>query len=316
MSKYEHYCLFGEPWWLDIVAGPENWDDVRIEFQGSLIARIPYVKRKIKGMNVLGMPPLTQCLGPYFSPAKSNYAKMLGKQKNFVEELLSKLPNYQIFRQNFHHEVTNILPWYWNGFQQTTLFTYVIEDLSNEETIWKGMLSNIRSDIRKAKNRFNLEISTQLGAEVLINLCKKTFSRQNKYNVKSNLIRKIYEACEKRGSGKGYFAIDPKGRVHAGVFVVWDERATYYLLGGGDPDLRNSGAHSLILWEAIKNATKVSKSFDFEGSMVESIERYFRAFGAKQMPYSKICKVKNRWLKSGILLKDAIKSATKFGNIE
>jgi hypothetical protein len=120
------------------------------------------------------------------------------------------------------------------------------------------------------------------------------------------VVRRIYEACEKQGSGQAFFAVDRQDRVHAALYLVWDGRAAYYLLGGGDPKLRNSGAHSLIMWEAIKHAATVSKTFDFEGSMVEPVERFFRAFGARQKPYHQITRINSRWLKAGWLMKDVI----------
>jgi hypothetical protein len=39
------------------------------------------------------------------------------------------------------------------------------------------------------------------------------------------------------------------------------------------------------MWEAIKFASTVTESFDFEGSMIEPVERFFRAFGARQTSY-------------------------------
>lgn len=64
-----------------------------------------------------------------------------------------------------------------------------------------------------------------------------------------------------------------------------DQHTVYYLLGGGDPELRTSGATSLLMWEGIRWASEQGKQFDFEGSMVEPIERFFRSFGARQIPY-------------------------------
>jgi len=69
-------------------------------------------------------------------------------------------------------------------------------------------------------------------------------------------------------------------------------------MGGGAPDLRNSGATSLCMWEAIQFAATVTKSFDFEGSMLETVERFFRAFGAKQTPYFAISKINSKLLKT------------------
>ena len=96
--------------------------------------------------------------------------------------------------------------------------------------------------------------------------------------------------------------------MHAALYLVWDERAAYYLLGGGDPELRNSGAHSLIMWEAIKHAATVSKTFDFEGSMVEPVERFFRAFGGRQVPYHRVTSINSRFLKAGMFLGKSIRT--------
>jgi hypothetical protein len=46
-----------------------------------------------------------------------------------------------------------------------------------------------------------------------------------------------------------------------------------------------AGANTLLYWEAIRLASQVSRAFDFEGSMVEPIEHYFRGFGGRQTPY-------------------------------
>jgi hypothetical protein len=85
--------------------------------------------------------------------------------------------------------------------------------------------------------------------------------------------------------------------LHAGIYVVWDEQSAYYLMGGGDPELRSSGATSLCMWEAIKFVSTKTKSFDFEGSMIERVERFFRAFGAIQTPYFSITKTDSRVFK-------------------
>jgi lipid II:glycine glycyltransferase (peptidoglycan interpeptide bridge formation enzyme) len=308
---YEHNSLFGESWWLDAVCGPGGWDEVRIESGGRLQARLPFVMRRKFGFKAISTPPLTQHLGPWFALTNSKYATDLARQKDLTEELIAKLPKHHIFRQNFHHAVTNWLPWYWKGYEQTTRYTYVLDDLKDEQALWDDLQSNIRREIRKALNRFGLEVVNDLGPDVLLNVCQKTFARQNRHGLQEKVVHRIYNACEKQSSGKAFFAVDDKQQVHAALYLVWDERAAYYLLGGGDPKLRNSGAHSLLMWEAIKFASTVSKSFDFEGSMVEPIERFFRAFGARQAPYHQVTRINNRWLKAGWLMKEGVKAVVK-----
>jgi hypothetical protein len=104
-------------------------------------------------------------------------------------------------------------------------------------------------------------------------------------------------SCKANNSRKIFYARDDQGTVHAAIYIVWDEISAYYLMGGTDQSYRNSGATSLCMWEAIKFASTVTERFDFEGSMIESVERFFRAFGARQIPYFQIRKVNSRLLK-------------------
>ena len=64
----------------------------------------------------------------------------------------------------------------------------------------------------------------------------------------------------------------------------------YALMSARDPELQAIGANTLLYWEAIRLASEVSRVFDFEGSMVEPIEHYFRGFGGRQTPYFCISK--------------------------
>ena len=88
-----------------------------------------------------------------------------------------------------------------------------------------------------------------------------------------------------RGQGDVFGGYDKAGNLHAAAFVVWQNSSAYYIAGGGDPALRSSGAQSLVLWEAIKHVSQYTDTFDFEGSMLPGVERFFREFGAMQTPY-------------------------------
>ena len=91
-------------------------------------------------------------------------------------------------------------------------------------------------------------------------------------------------------------AQDHEGTIHAAVFMVYDGDTVHYLAGGSDPDLRKSSAMNALLWAAIERASgRGIKKFDFQGSMIESVERVFRAFGGIQTPFFRITKTKNRF---------------------
>ena len=61
-------------------------------------------------------------------------------------------------------------------------------------------------------------------------------------------------------------------------------------MGGANPKYRSSGATNLCLWHAIQFSSKVSKKFDFEGSMIQSIDKFFRNFGCEPYSYFSIKK--------------------------
>lgn len=290
-------AIFQQPWWLDAVA-PNHWDAVVLERGGEPVARLPYVIRTRRRMTELIMPPLTQTLGPWLRPSKGKLSRQLTEQKDLMNDLIQKLPPFDFFIQNFHYSITNWLPFYWNGFEQTTRYTYVLDDLRDPEKLWEGLASNIRREIKKAQNRFHLTITSDCDITVFMDLNEQTFQRQGTDPPYTReIVQRLDAACALRQARKMFFAIDEDGCTHAAVYIVWDERSTYYLMGGSDPELRTSGATSLCMWEAIKFAATVTERFDFEGSMIEPVERFFRAFGAKQTPYFQVSKINSRLLK-------------------
>lgn len=304
--KYRQLCeeeksipLFSQTWWLDAAAGDENWGVVILEEKNLIIGALPYFLQKRNRMNLITQPALTQTLGPWIRPSKAKYAKALGYQKDVMEGLIEKLPAFGYFSQNWHYSNTNWLPFYWKGFKQTTRYTYVLPSLVSEEELWAGLEEKIRTEIRKASNRFELQVRDDLGVADFMRLNRMTFDRQGMaLPYSESLVERLDAACAARGQRKILIAEDKQGQHHAGVYIVWDENAAYYLMGGGNPELRSSGATSLCMWEAIRHAAKVSKTFNFEGSMIESVERYFRAFGAIQTPYFNVSKTPSRLLRA------------------
>lgn len=304
-SLYRKLCenersipFFSQAWWLDATAGNEGWDVAIVERGGRIIASLPYVIRRRFGFTKLGQPPLSQTLGPWLRIGAEKHSTVLSRQKELLEELIQELPEFSQYEQRWHYSQKNWLPFYWKGFEQTTRYTYVIPDLSDPERIWHDLRSNIRTDILKARDRENIQIRTDLGMSEFVPLNNKVFARQGLAEpYTKQFLERVDQACLERNRRKIFIAEDSEGRRHAGVYLVWDDNSAYYLMGGGDPALRNSGATSLCMWEAINFAAGVTKSFDFEGSMIEPIERFFRAFGGVQTPYFSVSKTNSKPLK-------------------
>lgn len=298
--------LFSRDWWLDATAGESNWSVALVMDGDSVLAALPYTYRKKYGFTILGQPPLSQTAGPWINLARiKNNSKYLSIQKDLYFELINQLPVYARYQQNWHWTCTNWLPFYWKGFDQTTRYTYILKNIKCLDDIWKGFQSNIRTDIKKAASRYGLRVRDDLSVDDFIPLNRKTFERQGLSQPYSDsFLRRVDSACIENKARRIFIAEDENGLRHAGVYIVWDANSAYYLMGGGDPELRNSGATSLCMWEAIKFSSTKVDNFDFEGSMIEPVERFFRAFGAVQTPYFSVEKTTSWLLKILLSIRD------------
>jgi hypothetical protein len=310
-GKYRELCLseasipiFSRDWWLDAVAGEGVWDVAVLEKNGVIVATWPYVRSRVFVFDVIKMPSLTQCLGTWLRyPERQKYATRLSYEKEAYSALVDRLPRFDAFRQNFHYSVVNWLPLHWRGFRATTRYTYVIERLGNLEDVFGEFRENIRREIRKAER--NVEVRCEENVDEFYEVCRLTFARQRfRVPFRRELLVRVEDACRERGCRRIFVARDSAGRIHAAAYVVWDKFSAYYLAGGGDPALRTSGATSLVMWTAIRFAADVTQRFDFEGSIIEPVERYFRAFGAVQKPYFNVFKINSPILKIADLLRE------------
>jgi hypothetical protein len=298
-AKESSLPIFSRAWWLDATAGPDAWDVALVSKDDQVVASMPYLKRRRYGLRVLGQPALTQKLGPWIRLSKGKPTTRLTTEKKLLESLIDQLPPFDYFNQSWHYSRTNWLPFSWNGFHQTTLYTYVLPEIGESDILWAGFDSNTRAECRKAEDRFHLTIHDDLPLDAFLALNKMTFARQGLAVPYSDaFVRRLDSACAERGCRKFFIAVDAEGRHHAGNYVVWDENSSYGLMNGSDPDLRNSGAVSLCMWAAMKHAGKVTQRFDFMGSMLEPIERFIRGFGAIQVPYFNITKTPSRLLRA------------------
>lgn len=295
-DESDSLTLFLRSWWLDATCG-DTWDVALAEHGGEIVGALPYLRRKRLGMVVLTQPGLTQHLGPWIGRAFGSAASP-ARDKDIMEALIAGLPPFARYSQNWSPAITNWLPFHWAGFKQTTRYTMRLSGLSDLDAVWRGFQANARTDIRKAAGRFALRLRPDPSLSEFLDVSSLTFARQHlKLPYSREYVARLNDACVARNCSKIFIAEDAQGRAHAGAYLAWDANTAYYLMGGGDPALRNSGATSFCIWEAIRFAATVSKTFDFEGSMIESVERFFRSFGALHVPYYHVTQTKSALLR-------------------
>lgn len=282
--------IFSQDWWLDVVCGKAGWDVHLIEQRSRILAALPYY---MPHPGIILMPPYTQTMGIWFAPytTDTKYTSAIEQRQAISKLLIDTLKKHRCFRQHFHHTYTDWLPFYWNNYTQTTRYTYILTHLNDFERLWLNMSQHMRRNIKKAREQYRIVVKKGIPVEELLKVQAQTFERQGvKNNQSPNVLKELIDVCRQREQGDVWGGYDEEGNLHAAVFVVWQKKVAYYLAGGGNPLLRHSGAHSLVLWEAIREVAVYSDSFDFEGSMLPGVERFFREFGGVQTPYFAINK--------------------------
>ncbi|MEM0333400.1 MAG: FemAB family protein [Candidatus Aenigmatarchaeota archaeon] len=313
-EKYREFCkkepnipIFSKDWWLDAVCGEENWDVCIVEKGGEVWATMPYYIQKKLGFTFLTMPKLTQTLGPYIRyPENQKYYSKLSWEKEMMTILIEQLPKIDYFKQNFNYKITNWLPFYWKGFEQTTRYTYIIPKSFTLDLIEKEYETDVRRRRRKAE-KFGVKLLETNNIENFYYINKLTFERKG-YQIPYTfeLVKKIYDTCSVKNAVKIVDAVY-QNKIISSAFFIEDSESVYYLMGGIVPEFKDIGGMEAIIHYGIAYAISNKKNFDFEGSMVESIEKFFRSFGAIQRPYFSIFKINSKVLKIYKTIKDLLK---------
>lgn len=275
--------IFETQWWLEAVAPECDWQEYIIrDSSGLILARTVFPNK-----SSYTMPKYTQTIGIWINSEILESDTYGNEKKRITQELISKWP--QKVNINIDSENQYFLPFIWSGYQVRPMITYRITDLSNIDTVYSSFAKVVKKNIKSASNKTDIIDSDDIS--ILKELVCKTFALQNRKVGGIEVIDRIYQAAKANNSVKLLYALEKKtGEPYSGILLVYDNNRCYYLIGGTDPRFRSSGANSLLLWEGINFASQFCRTFDFEGSMIESIEHFFRQFGGTPITYYNIIK--------------------------
>ena len=285
-SKVTPYAnsVFEQPWWLDVVA-PGRWRELTVEENGEGGARWPIVVNKNKAV----MPKLTQTLGIWIKPIEGeSVPNRLSRTKELIEKLYNQAP-VRYWDCSLSPNCDYVLPFRWLGFSFEPRFTYVIDELTNLEYVKASASKTFRKNLRRAMKETSL--IEKAGFDDLLACMKATYAAQNrKLPVSEELVSSLYHAALENGAGRLIAVGDEQGNVYDCTLFVFDEKRCYPLIGGSKPEYHASCGKTRVLWEGIVFASANSRAFDFEGSMIEGIEAFYRRFGGVPRVYYSIKK--------------------------
>jgi hypothetical protein len=286
--------LFMQAWWMDAVCNSDKkyWDVFLVEFKGEIIGAMPYHLLTKYYFKIILLPLLTQYNGIWIKyPENQSNNQRFRFEKMIMTNIIDQINDSGIsfFQQNFYHNITNWLPFYWLGFKQSTRYTYILKNISDTEKIFNNIHSFKQKHIKKAQR--TLHVDFDMTPEEFYKFHSESLSLIKKTIFYSDILFKnIHTLATERQQGKIIAIRDNEDNIHSATFVVWDKESAYYLISAIHPEFKSSGASSLMVWEAILFLADKTKNFDFEGSMIESVAKTFEEFGAEQTPYFIISK--------------------------
>lgn len=293
-AKEPSMCIFLKDYWQDAVCENGQWSAVLYEKGGNIMGSLVFCYQLKKRGMIIYQPILTQTNGVWIKPfTGKNEHKRLEYEKEVFTALISELEKLPLIRyiQNFTVEIQNWLPFYWKGFRQTTRYTYRILDISNPE----AAIANFSSGKRGNRNhalRAGLTVKFDLSAKDFYENHAMTLKKQGKeISYTQETLSKIMDAVYAHHCGRSIYAVDADNNIHAALLIVWDSNCGFYLINTVDPDFRDSGAAAMLVGEVLKYLAPLGiRQFDFEGSMIEMVEKSYRQFGTNQLPYFTISK--------------------------
>lgn len=297
-ERYAAFCettyvpIYSKPWWMDAVCEPDNWDVWLYEQGDGVVAAMPYYLEEREHGLYITKAPLTQNNGIVFrhpegagSIARAKFEeKVIDAACKFISTL-----SLAVYEQQYHPSFENWLPFSWNGYSANPRYTYVIEDTSDLDEVWAGFSSSYRKNVKKGM-RSGI-VREGLDPTLFYDEHAKVFERQGlPVPIDRALWMRLHQSATSYGSCKVLFSETDKG-IASVLFLVWDERSVYHLMGGTIPGFNSLETYNALAWEGIKFAHEKGLSYDFEGSMIKRISKSFREFGGDPKLYFRIRKV-------------------------
>jgi hypothetical protein len=267
--------VYAQAWYLDVVCG-KNWEAL-VEIQdGAYVSVFPLPVKMLLGQKRMYQPLFTQQLGLVLTPAS---------QKTSIIEYLALLP-YRYAAVQYQMPwpgATNVplsAPWQWR-FRPN----YELPLDKSYAQIRQQYSTNLRRNLTKA-SAFPLVLETTTSIEPLLSLFQRT-KGQELPELRPRHYQKLaqlHQAAHRQGVGQVY-EVREAGEVVAAAFMLYTPQRLTFLFGASSPQGRRRNAMAFLLDQLIREEAGTGKTFDFEGSEVPGVAKFYSGFGAQPVPY-------------------------------
>lgn len=261
-------------WYLDIVCSQQWGALVSEDYQ--YIMPLPY-NQKFLFFKQIYQPYLAQQLGVLGLQAVTPSI-----QQAFLEAIPAAF--LKVYTQlNEANTLLDIPKIVW-----TERLNYTLSLNDDYAVLSKQYSNNQKRNIKKGqKNELDIQ---KIAIATFIPFYKaQSFHLSKKvYKIIDPLIQKLLPAIEARNLGEAFGVYTKEGQLCAAFFLLRSHGRLIYLLARSSEEGKALRAMHFLIDSMIAENAKEAKFFDFEGSSIPSIARFFRGFGAVPQVYNGI----------------------------
>ena len=287
-----HLGVFASESWLSAYGDTLSYVGI-FKDEHQMIGGFYFMKTKKYGYDFLKLPPYTPHCGLFYSSESKNQSSI----NNFSKEIISEVCTYitslkpSLTVLAFPSSIKDMQPFIWDKYKVIPNYTYRISLEQTLEEIKTNFDSKNRNVINKALKEDVKVTVNQLGKEELYNFFVGSLETTDA-NIYREELKSIFL---KFANDVNSFSMEARkdNELLGVVFCVYDKNACYYLLGGVNKNAGVGGVNNLLVLTSIEKAKALGCTiFDFEGSMLKGVEKFFRSFGPELFPYYTVNKAK------------------------
>ncbi len=281
-------CIYHYTWYLDIVC--PNWSAIIIGNNEHWNVIMPLPISQKMGISYALQAQFTQYSGVLFRPQEGKQLTQWNNKKRWCEAIVQHIPSsIKLFKFTFAPQFDYPLPFHWKGYQLEVKYTYWLSLEPTAKQLEEGFAKSVRQAIRKSKEQdFRLVKTDNITDLLQFSLSQKKYLPDHQYQK----LPKLWEALKERDKGLVLEVRGKAGELLTGGLILKDRERWITIFGSNlNPENKDSRAVAYMLSESIQMAKRAGVAyFDFEGSMIEGVERFFRSFGGSPVPYLLISK--------------------------
>ncbi len=273
--------IYAWPEWVSSYGSSIRFFLIKNEKDTVLGGWVAFEKKKW-GLKMLITPPFASHCGLFLVHSKDSVFGVQSDKKKVLEAMCTFLQasSYHYIKLDLPVSFDDIQPAIWKGMSYSVKYTYRLDLKRSKEDLWNNLHPNIRRKIEQ----------THEDGDYAVSHIKEDRNR----------VRDLFTAALKRTGGKWddellgsilssealqFSTLYLQKDLVAAALHAGNGTTAFYLFGSNDREKSGTKGGARVIWESILLAKEQGyQVYDFEGSMIEGVEYFFRSFGGTITP--------------------------------